>query len=208
MAKNRKTPDMNLPVWFDGQNINEAMKILVFYVDKQYFNMVILFLRLRVRRELIIRRDGRAVEGTGLENRRCESIRGFESHSLRQLNFSIDLRKYPRGRRGSPAKGVGRVKSAAEVQILSSAPSKNLEAITVSRFFLFLVKTFLLRFGIVPSVGYIVGDIVVYFTDFVLQLTLLFIILSWAEDSSSSHEIDSVEYRQWLLHVQNTLAFG
>ena len=60
------------------------MKILVFYVDKQYFNMVILFLRLRVRRELIIRRDGRAVEGTGLENRRCESIRGFESHSLRQ----------------------------------------------------------------------------------------------------------------------------
>ena len=171
------------------------MKILVFYVDKQYFNMVILFLRLRVRRELIIRRDGRAVEGTGLENRRCESIRGFESHSLRQLNFSIDLRKYPRGRRGSPAEGVGRVKSAAEVQILSSAPSKNLEAITVSRFFLFLVKTFLLRFGIVPSVGYIVGDIVVYFTDFVLQLTLLFIILSWAEDSSSSHEIDSVEYR-------------
>lgn len=81
------------------------------------------------------------------------------------------------------------------IQILSSAPSKNLEAITVSRFFLFLVKTFLLRFGIVPSGGYIVGDIVVYFTDFVLQLTLLFIILSWAEDSSSSHEIDSVEYR-------------
>ena len=88
--------------------------------------MVILFLRLRVRRELIIRRDGRAVEGTGLENRRCESIRGFESHSLRQLNFSIDLRKYPRGRRGSPAKGVGRVKSAAEVQILSSAPEKSI----------------------------------------------------------------------------------
>ena len=104
-----------------------SMKILVFYVDKQYFNMVILFLRLRVRRELIIRRDGRAVEGTGLENRRCESIRGFESHSLRQLNFSIDLRKYPRGRRGSPAKGVGRVKSAAEVQILSSAPRKTLK---------------------------------------------------------------------------------
>ena len=64
-----------------------SMKILVFYVDKQYFNMVILLLRLRVRRELIIRRDGRAVEGTGLENRRCESIRGFESHSLRQLHF-------------------------------------------------------------------------------------------------------------------------
>ena len=25
MAKNWKTPDMNLPVWFDGQNINEAL---------------------------------------------------------------------------------------------------------------------------------------------------------------------------------------
>ena len=65
------------------------MKILVFYVDKQYFNMVTLFLRLRVRRELIIRRDGRAVEGTGLENRRCESIRGFESHSLRQFFHTV-----------------------------------------------------------------------------------------------------------------------
>ena len=25
MAKNRKMPDMNLPMWFDGQNINEAL---------------------------------------------------------------------------------------------------------------------------------------------------------------------------------------
>ena len=25
MAKNRKTLDMNLPVWFDGQNLNEAL---------------------------------------------------------------------------------------------------------------------------------------------------------------------------------------
>ena len=56
------------------------MKILVFYVDKQYFNMVILFLRLRVRRELIIRRDGRAVEGTGLENRRRSDL--FVSSNL------------------------------------------------------------------------------------------------------------------------------
>ena len=55
-------------------------------------------------------RDVRAVEGTGLENRRRASVRGFESHSLRQ--FYIDLRKYPRGRRGSPAKGVGWLKPA------------------------------------------------------------------------------------------------
>ena len=25
MAKKRKMPDMNLPVWFEGQNINEAL---------------------------------------------------------------------------------------------------------------------------------------------------------------------------------------
>ena len=124
------------------------MKILVFYVDKQYFNMVILFLRLRVRRELIIRRDGRAVEGTGLENRRCESIRGFESHSLRQLYVAIDLRKYPRGRRGSPAKGVGRVKSVAEVQILSSAPRKARENIAFSLAFSFFLALF------APSAGW------------------------------------------------------
>ena len=78
------------------------MKILVFYVDKQYFNMVILFLRLRVRRELIIRRDGRAVEGTGLENRRCESIRGFESHSLRQLDPYHRPAEVPKRPKGLP----------------------------------------------------------------------------------------------------------
>ena len=25
MGKKGKTPDMNLPIWFDGQNINEAL---------------------------------------------------------------------------------------------------------------------------------------------------------------------------------------
>jgi hypothetical protein len=34
------------------------------------------------------RRDGRAVYCTGLENRRSERIRGFESHSLRQANIT------------------------------------------------------------------------------------------------------------------------
>jgi hypothetical protein len=32
-------------------------------------------------------RDGRAVYCTGLENRRPERVRGFESHSLRQPEF-------------------------------------------------------------------------------------------------------------------------
>ncbi len=50
------------------------------------------------------------VESTGLENRRCESIRGFESHSLRQkikINMYAEVPKWPKG---SPAKGVGRQK--------------------------------------------------------------------------------------------------
>ena len=33
----------------------------------------------------VIWRDGRVVEGSGLENRRYASIRGFESHSLRHI---------------------------------------------------------------------------------------------------------------------------
>ena len=58
-------------------------------------------------------RDVRVVEGTGLENRRRASVRGFESHSLRHFFLiSYDLQKYPRGRRGSPAKGVGWIKPA------------------------------------------------------------------------------------------------
>lgn len=68
------------------------MKILVFYVDKQYFNMVILILRLRVRRELIIRRDGRAVEGTGLENRRPERVPEFESLRFRHIKEGVTER--------------------------------------------------------------------------------------------------------------------
>ena len=59
-------------------------------------------------------RDVRAVEGTGLENRRRASVRGFESHSLRHIfnQWISYLQKYPRGRRGSPAKGVGWIKPA------------------------------------------------------------------------------------------------
>ena len=69
--------------------------------------------RLRGGCPFLKRRDVRAVEGTGLENRRGASLRGFESHSLRHFFINtIDLRKYPRGRRGSPAKGVGWIKPA------------------------------------------------------------------------------------------------
>ena len=76
-------------------------------------------------------RGGRAVEGTGLENRRSASFRGFESHPLRHAQSKkksvssnpFDLQKYPRGRRGSPAKGVGR-ETGARVQIPPSAPQE------------------------------------------------------------------------------------
>ena len=46
----------------------------------------------------------------------------------------IALRKYPRGRRGSPAKGVGR-ETGARVQIPPSAPLKSLENSMFSRLF-------------------------------------------------------------------------
>ena len=62
--------------------------------------------------------------------------------TLSANSFTIDLRKYPRGRRGSPAKGVGRVKSVAEVQILSSAPRKARENIAFSLAFSFISSCF------------------------------------------------------------------
>ena len=46
----------------------------------------ILLKRLNEGHSCALWRDVRAVEGTGLENRRRESVRGFESHSLRH-NF-------------------------------------------------------------------------------------------------------------------------
>ena len=45
------------------------------------------------------------------------AVRGFESHSLLQ-----ETEKYSRGRRGAPAKGVGRA-TGARVQIPPSPPS-------------------------------------------------------------------------------------
>ena len=78
-------------------------------------------------------RDVRAVEGTGLENRRRASVRGFESHSLRQ--FNIDLRKYPRGRRGSPAKGVGWLKPARGFKSLLPRHEKPFYLFEIERFF-------------------------------------------------------------------------
>ena len=87
-------------------------------------------------------RDVRAVEGTGLENRRRASVRGFESHSLRQ--FNIDLRKYPRGRRGSPAKGVGWLKPARGFKsLLPRQVSKAVQKERFSIFFIALCYNFL-----------------------------------------------------------------
>ena len=54
--------------------------------------------------------------------------RGFESLSLRHFfktAYSLDMEKYPRGRRGSPAKGVV-CESAARVQIPASPPETDL----------------------------------------------------------------------------------
>ncbi len=43
-----------------------------------------------------IRRDGRVVDCNGLENRRTETYRGFESLSLRKMYlFSISYKVYP-----------------------------------------------------------------------------------------------------------------
>ena len=57
------------------------------------------------------------------------------SARLYKVSFSA-MQKYPSGRRGSPAKGVGCVKSAARVQIPPSAP-KTGTRICVFRFFRF-----------------------------------------------------------------------
>ena len=42
MAKNRKTPDMNLPMWFDGQNINEALFCEEFLQERRIINFACL----------------------------------------------------------------------------------------------------------------------------------------------------------------------
>ena len=50
------------------------------------------------------------------------------------------LQKYPRGRRGSPAKGVGCLKNAARVQIPPSAPARRKRHIACAELFHFIAK--------------------------------------------------------------------
>ena len=60
MAKNRKTPDMNLPVWFDGQNINEALFCEEFLQEriKQLIKIfILLFGKLQILFKLIGKRN-------------------------------------------------------------------------------------------------------------------------------------------------------
>ena len=52
------------------------------------------------------------------------------------LSGILYLQKYPRGRRGSPAKGVGCLKNAARVQIPPSAPTRRKRYIACDEFFL------------------------------------------------------------------------
>ena len=85
-------------------------------------------------------RDVRAVEGTGLENRRRANVRGFESHSLRHVFISVEwkfeyVQKYPRGRRGSPAKGVGWIKPARGFKSLLLRQRKSLYSYEYRDFF-------------------------------------------------------------------------
>ena len=45
MGKKGKMPDMNLPIWFDGQNINEALFVKNFCVSAESSSQTELFLR-------------------------------------------------------------------------------------------------------------------------------------------------------------------
>ena len=62
--------------------------------------------------------------------------------TLSATSFQVyyGLQKYPRGRRGSPAKGVGCLKNAARVQIPPSAPARRKRHIACAELFHFIAK--------------------------------------------------------------------
>ena len=62
--------------------------------------------------------------------------------TLSATSFQVyyGLQKYPRGRRGSPAKGVGCLKNAARVQIPPSAPARRKRHIACDELFHFIAK--------------------------------------------------------------------
>ena len=66
-------------------------RILRKWIDKQGGSVLIYCKCSEVRTEAPRWRDVRVVEGTGLENRRRASVRGFESHSLRQPKDTRNL---------------------------------------------------------------------------------------------------------------------
>ena len=68
------------------------------------------------------RRDGRAVEGSGLENRRSANYRGFESHSLRLNKWTRTWGGAGVDDRGRLLSGCGDNKSPPRVRIPASPP--------------------------------------------------------------------------------------
>ena len=71
--------------------------------------------------------------------------RGFESHSLRQIPTRLEKHnnpfyseKYPRGRRGSPAKGVGRLKRREGSNPSFSATSERVMLVPIVPIFYFI----------------------------------------------------------------------
>ena len=53
MGKKGKTPDMNLPIWFDGQNINEALFCEEFLHERRIIFANGAFFRTMVVRQMI-----------------------------------------------------------------------------------------------------------------------------------------------------------
>ena len=66
MAKNRKMPDMNLPVWFDGQNINEALFCEEFLQEHRiiFANRAFFTPEGRVTDDIFLRSNGRGFSAT------------------------------------------------------------------------------------------------------------------------------------------------
>ena len=57
------------------------------------------------------------VEGTGLENQRSESYRGFESHPLRHITLNAGVRSYRQGHPVVTRKVAGSSPAAPELRV-------------------------------------------------------------------------------------------
>ena len=119
-----------------GKMVTSVTEVISYPINKKIFYPLtsnLIYVNIKLSLYVLVGEVSEWFKELVLKTSDPERDQGFESLPLRHISKIME--KYPRGRRGSPAKGVGRV-TGARVQIPPSPPIINSFCVYRSRSFL------------------------------------------------------------------------